>query len=70
MMVRKTNTGHRVSGPDKGTKNKVIKAYPAQQKILMEGMTRIKRHVANPTQSVTPIPVASLPRKHRFTFPT
>ncbi|QGU06430.1 50S ribosomal protein L24 [Corynebacterium occultum] len=36
-----------VSGPDKGAKGKVIQAFPATEKVLVEGVNRIKKHVAN-----------------------
>ncbi|MDT9408189.1 50S ribosomal protein L24 [Corynebacterium rouxii] len=36
-----------ISGPDKGAKGKVIKAFPKTEKILVEGVNRIKKHVAN-----------------------
>lgn len=36
-----------ISGPDKGAKGKVIAAYPKTSKVLVEGVNRIKKHVAN-----------------------
>ncbi|WJZ01670.1 50S ribosomal protein L24 [Corynebacterium freiburgense] len=36
-----------ISGPDKGAKGKVIAAYPKKSKVLVEGVNRIKKHVAN-----------------------
>ena len=36
-----------ISGPDKGAKGKVIEAYPKRDKVLVEGVNRIKKHVAN-----------------------
>ena len=36
-----------ISGPDKGAKGKVIEAYPKREKVLVEGVNRIKKHVAN-----------------------
>lgn len=36
-----------ISGPDKGAKGKVIKAFPTTEKVLVEGVNRIKKHVAN-----------------------
>ena len=39
-----------ISGPDKGAKGKVIQAFPAQEKVLVEGVNRIKKHVANSAQ--------------------
>ena len=36
-----------ISGPDKGAKGKVIEAYPKREKVLVEGVNRVKKHVAN-----------------------
>ena len=36
-----------ISGPDKGAKGKVIEAYPKRDKVLVEGVNRIKKHVSN-----------------------
>ena len=36
-----------VSGPDKGAQGKVIQAFPKNEKVLVEGVNRIKKHVAN-----------------------
>jgi len=36
-----------ISGPDKGAQGKVIEAYPKTNKVLVEGVNRIKKHVAN-----------------------
>lgn len=36
-----------ISGPDKGAKGKVIKAFPDTHKVLVEGVNPIKKHVAN-----------------------
>ena len=47
MKIRKGDTVIVISGPDKGAKGKVIEAYPAQEKVLVEGVNRIKKHVAN-----------------------
>jgi large subunit ribosomal protein L24 len=33
-----------ISGKDKGAKGKVLKAYPAANKVLVEGVNRIKKH--------------------------
>ena len=47
MKIRKGDTVIVISGPDKGVKGKVIEAYPARDKVLVEGVNRIKKHVAN-----------------------
>ncbi|MCS4535683.1 50S ribosomal protein L24 [Corynebacterium sp. HS2168-gen11] len=36
-----------ISGPDKGAQGKVIQAFPSTNKVLVEGVNRIKKHVAN-----------------------
>ena len=36
-----------ISGKDKGAQGKVIEAYPQRDKVLVEGVNRIKKHVAN-----------------------
>jgi len=35
-----------IAGKDKGAKGKVIQAYPATNKVLVEGVNRIKKHTA------------------------
>ena len=47
MKVHKGDTVLVIAGKDKGAKGKVIQAYPAQEKVLVEGVNRIKKHVAN-----------------------
>ena len=47
MKIRKCDTVLVISGPDKGAKGKVIEAYPQRDKVLVEGVNRIKKHVAN-----------------------
>ena len=47
MKIRKGDTVLVISGPDKGAKGKVIDAYPQRDKVLVEGVNRIKKHVAN-----------------------
>ncbi|WP_343602102.1 50S ribosomal protein L24 [Mycobacterium sp.] len=44
MKVRKGDTVLVISGKDKGAKGKVLQAYPARNKILVEGVNRIKKH--------------------------
>jgi large subunit ribosomal protein L24 len=47
MKVHKGDTVLVVSGKDKGAKGKVIQAFPKDNRILVEGVNRIKKHVAN-----------------------
>jgi len=44
MKVKKGDTVKVISGPDRGAKGKVIAAYPKQQRVLVEGVNRIKKH--------------------------
>ena len=44
MKVKKGDTVQVISGRDRGAKGKVIAAYPQQQRVLVEGVNRIKKH--------------------------
>ena len=44
MKVRKGDTVLVISGKDKGAKGKVLVAYPDRNKVLVEGVNRIKKH--------------------------
>ena len=46
MRVHKGDTVLVVSGKDKGAKGKVLEAYPTRDKVLVEGVNRIKKHTA------------------------
>ncbi|AWK73519.1 MULTISPECIES: 50S ribosomal protein L24 [Rhodococcus] len=46
MKVHKGDTVLVIAGKDKGAKGKVIQAYPATNKVLVEGVNRIKKHTA------------------------
>src|SRR4051794_30955281 len=35
-----------ISGKDKGAKGKVLQAYPSREKVLVQGVNRIKKHTA------------------------
>ena len=47
MKIHKGDTVVVISGPDKGAQGKVIEAYPTRDKVLVEGVNRIKKHVAD-----------------------
>ena len=47
MKVHKGDMVQVISGPDKGAQGKVIEAYPKTNNVLVEGVNRIKKHVAN-----------------------
>jgi len=42
--VKKGDTVLVIAGKDKGAKGKVIAAYPRQDKVLVEGINRVKKH--------------------------
>lgn len=44
MKVKKGDTVVVISGKDKGAKGKVIQAYPDRDRVLVEGVNRIKKH--------------------------
>ncbi len=44
MKVKKGDTVQVIAGKDKGAKGKVIQAYPEKDRILVEGVNRIKKH--------------------------
>jgi large subunit ribosomal protein L24 len=46
MKVHKGDTVLVVAGKDKGAKGKVIQAFPTRNKVLVEGVNRIKKHTA------------------------
>ena len=44
MKVKKGDTVLVIAGKDKGAKGKVIQAYPDRDRVLVEGVNRIKNH--------------------------
>ncbi len=46
MKVHKGDTVLVIAGKDKGAKGKVIQAYPKENRVLVEGVNRIKKHTA------------------------
>ena len=46
MKIHKGDTVLVISGKDKGAKGKVLQSYPARNKVLVEGVNRIKKHTA------------------------
>ena len=44
MKVHKGDTVLVISGKDKGAKGKVLQAYPDRNRVLVEGVNRIKKH--------------------------
>jgi len=46
MKVKKGDTVVVIAGRDRGAKGKVIAAYPRLDRILVEGVNRVKKHTA------------------------
>ena len=46
MKIHKGDTVLVISGKDKGAKGKVLQAYPTRNKVIVEGVNRIKKHTA------------------------
>ena len=44
MKVKKGDTVEVIAGKDKGARGKVIAAYPKLDRILVEGVNRVKKH--------------------------
>lgn len=44
MKVKKGDTVLVIAGKDKGAKGKVIQSYPDRDRVLVEGVNRIKKH--------------------------
>jgi large subunit ribosomal protein L24 len=44
LKVRKGDTVLVIAGKDKGARGKVIQAYPESDRVLVEGVNRIKKH--------------------------
>lgn len=49
MKIKKGDEVIVISGKYKGAKGKVIAAYPAESKVVVEGVARVKKHI-KPTQ--------------------
>ena len=56
MKVKKGDTVMVIAGRHKGKKGKVIEAYPRLNKVLVEGVNRVKKHtrVSTTQRGVTP----------------
>ena len=46
MKIHKGDTVLVIAGKDKGAKGKVIQSYPDRNRVLVEGVNRIKKHTA------------------------
>ena len=55
--IRRDDTVVVISGKDKGKTGKVLRVDPAKERVVVEGMNVVKRHL-RPTQSSDPIKAA------------
>ncbi|HEX7323496.1 MAG TPA: 50S ribosomal protein L24, partial [Mycobacterium sp.] len=46
MKIHKGDTVLVIAGKDKGAKGKVLKAFPTRNRVLVQGVNRIKKHTA------------------------
>jgi large subunit ribosomal protein L24 len=46
MKIHKGDTVLVIAGKDKGAKGKVLQAFPTRNRVLVEGVNRIKKHTA------------------------
>ena len=44
LSIRKGDTVQVISGKDRGVKGKVIEVYPESERVIVEGVNRIKKH--------------------------
>ncbi len=44
MNIKKGDLVQVISGKDKGLQGKVVQAFPATQKVIVEGVNRVKKH--------------------------
>ena len=52
MKIKKGDLVQVITGKDKGKQGKVIAAYPTEDRVLVEGVNRVKKHTkAGPTAS-------------------
>ncbi|MET8283843.1 50S ribosomal protein L24 [Streptomyces sp. NPDC048448] len=52
MKIKKGDTVQVITGKDKGKQGKVIASYPRDERVLVEGVNRVKKHTkAGPTAS-------------------
>jgi len=47
LKIKKGDMVQVIAGKDKGAQGRVIEAYPQRDRVLVEGVNRVKKHVAN-----------------------
>ena len=69
--IKKGDRVRVIAGKDKGAEGKVISVLTEQDRVIVEGINRIKRHTKVSTPAAGPEPpAASSPRRRRSTSPT
>lgn len=51
MKIHKGDTVLVIAGKDKGARGKVIQAFPKKQRVLVEGVNRVKKHIADSSRT-------------------
>jgi len=71
MKIKKGDTVKVIAGKDKGAEGKVILVLREEQRVIVEGVNRVKKHTKVVNQAVAPAPPAgSSPPRPRSTCPT
>jgi large subunit ribosomal protein L24 len=69
--IKKGDVVRVIAGKDKGAEGKVISVNAESERVIVEGVNRIKRHTKWSTRAaVTAAPAGSSPRRRRSTCPT
>ncbi len=69
--IKKGDTVKVIAGKDKGAEGKVIQVLREENRVIVEGVNRIKRHTKVVNQAAAPAtPAASSPPRPRSTCPT
>jgi large subunit ribosomal protein L24 len=70
MKIHKGDTVLVIAGKDKGAKGKVLQAYPTRNRVLVEGVNRIKKHTAQSTNERGASSGGIVTQEARSTSPT
>ena len=65
MKIKKDDKVLVMSGKDRGRKGKVLEAFPRQDKVVVEGINLIKKHV-RPKKSGEKVRLSNCPLLFRF----
>ena len=71
LSIKKGDLVRVIAGKDKGAEGKVIAVLPERDRVIVEGVNRVKRHTKASARAAAPArPAASSPRRPRSTSPT